>query len=99
LFRKLSDSGTTIFYDSVCGLPLFEAPMGRTLDEFKAETEEHGWPSFRPEEVIDDNVVIAENGRDVFSKCGTKLGTNEPDSDDMRVRYCLDLVCVSGNKV
>lgn len=94
LFRKLNKSGTTTFYDSVCGLPLFEAPIGRTLEEFEAETEEHGWPSFRTEEIVDGNVLIAEDGRNVYSKCGTKLGTNEPD--DAGNRYCMDLSCIAG---
>jgi hypothetical protein len=31
----------------VCGLPLFKAPINRTFAEWRAETEEHGWPSFR----------------------------------------------------
>ena len=51
LFSKLSETGVTTFYDSVCGLPLFKAPFGRTLQEFQADTQAHGWPSFRPEEV------------------------------------------------
>ena len=51
LFSKLSKEGVTTFYDSVCGLPLFKAPFGRTLQEFQQDTQAHGWPSFRPEEV------------------------------------------------
>lgn len=39
------------FYDSVTGKPLFIAPRGRTFEEFKKESLEHGWPSFRDEEV------------------------------------------------
>ena len=31
------------------------------LEDFKRETLEHGWPSFSPEEVIDDNVIINNN--------------------------------------
>ena len=37
------------FYDSVCGIPLFHIPKHRTLEDFEAETTEHGWPSFRPD--------------------------------------------------
>ena len=37
-------------------LPLFRAPLNRTLAEFKADTDEHGWPSFRPAEIIAENV-------------------------------------------
>jgi len=52
LFRKVNSSGITTFYDSVCGIPLFEAPIGRTFDEWVEETREHGWPSFRTKEVV-----------------------------------------------
>ena len=40
----------TIFYDSVTGLPLFKAPVGRTFEEWKGESLVHGWPSFRDNE-------------------------------------------------
>jgi hypothetical protein len=39
------------FYDSVTGKPLFIAPRGRTFEEFRKESESHGWPSFRDQEV------------------------------------------------
>jgi len=39
------------FYDSNTGKPLFEAPVGRTWQEFIDESRHHGWPSFRDEEV------------------------------------------------
>lgn len=39
------------FYDSVSGKPLFVAPRGRTFEEFKKESQSHGWPSFRDQEV------------------------------------------------
>ena len=35
LFDKLNPDEETIFYDVVCGLPLFIAPRGRTLPTFK----------------------------------------------------------------
>ena len=47
LFAQLNANGTTTFYDSVCGIPLFEAPIGRTLKDFEDDTNAHGWPSFR----------------------------------------------------
>ena len=47
LYGEMNANGTTTFYDSVCGIPLFEAPKGRSLEEFQADTDEHGWPSFR----------------------------------------------------
>ena len=95
LFRKTNSSGVTTFYDSVCGIPLFRAPVGRTFEEWEAETQEHGWPSFRVAEVVDGNVVIGSDGVTVTSACGTKLGTNEPD--DAGDRWCMDLVCISGS--
>lgn len=39
------------FYDSVSGKPLYIAPQGRTWDQFIKESEKHGWPSFRDDEV------------------------------------------------
>lgn len=93
LFSKLS-SGITTFYDSVCGLPLFRAPMNRTLAEFKADTEEHGWPSFRPAEVVTENVVTDVKTGFVTSKCGTHLGSYLPDAQGPR--WCMDLSCIAG---
>merc|ERR1712187_865938 len=62
------------FYDSVCGIPLFHIPKHRTLKDFEAETTEHGWPSFRPDEAVKGNIVI--RGMEVLSSCGTHLGSN-----------------------
>lgn len=93
LFGRLDPNVETVFYDSVCGLPLFIAPRGRSFDEFKEESLHHGWPSFRPEEIISENVIIHDNGR-MESKCLTHLGHNLPkDGID---RYCIDLVCIAG---
>jgi len=94
LFSKLK--GVTTFYDPVCGLPLFRAPMNRTMAEFKADTDEHGWPSFRSAEVVAENVHTEEGGF-VYSKCGTHLGSFLPDAKGSR--WCMDLSCVSGNPV
>ena len=90
LFRHVTK--TTTFYDSVCGLPLFRAPVNRSLADFKADTDEHGWPSFRAAEVFAENVKTA--GGLVTSACGTHLGTYLPD--DKGARWCIDLSCVSG---
>jgi len=97
LFTKMSQDGVTTFYDSVCGLPLFRAPMGRSLADFEADTNEHGWPSFRPAEVVYENVVsdTSKKGGLVKSKCGTHLGTYLPD--DRGARWCMDLSCIAGN--
>ena len=81
------------FYDSVCGVPLFTAPVGRSLAEWQAESDEHGWPSFRPDEVVGNNVLQFAGG-EVRSVCGTHLGHNIPDGKGPR--YCIDLVCISG---
>lgn len=94
LFSQLDASGTTVFYDSVCGAPLFVAPRGRSFDAWKHESEHHGWPSFRPEEMT-QNVRILPGGR-MESVCGTHLGHNLPDGRD---RYCIDLVCIAGTPI
>ena len=84
------------FYDSITGKPLFKAPIGRSLAEFKAESKAHGWPSFRTEEVVWENVRVLPNGETV-SLDGTHLGHDLPDrSGD---RYCINLVCIAGKPV
>lgn len=102
LFSRLDpSSNTTTFYDSVCGIPLFIAPRGRTFDEFMEESIHHGWPSFRPEEMISENVIIHDDGR-MESKCLTHLGHNLPTTNEDGVlvdRYCIDLVCIAGEPV
>lgn len=96
LFARLNATGENTFYDSVCGLPLFTAPRGRTFADFKEDTTEHGWPSFRKEEVITANVNIDNSTGEVTSKCGTHLGSFLPD--EKGPRYCLDLSCLSGHE-
>ena len=81
------------YYDSVTGKPLFIAPVGRTMAEFLDESREHGWPSFREEEAVWENLEVKEDGETV-SKDGTHLGHNLPD--DKGNRYCLNLVSLSG---
>jgi len=95
LFEKLDKTKKTTFYDPVCGLPLFTAPVGRTFEEWRAESIEHGWPSFRPEEAITENIDMRYGNNIVYSKCGTRLGDNLPD--EKGDRYCLDLCCLAGN--
>jgi len=83
------------FYDSNTGKPLFIAPRGgRTLDQFLKESIDHGWPSFRDEEVIWENVRCLPNGEAV-SVDGTHLGHNLPDRKGSR--YCINLVSVAGS--
>jgi peptide methionine sulfoxide reductase MsrB len=82
------------FLDSNTGKSLFIAPRGRTAEEFIKESKAHGWPSFRDEEVVWENVRILKNGEAV-SVDGTHLGHNLPDK---RNRYCINLVSVAGSK-
>jgi hypothetical protein len=53
----------------------------------------HGWPSFRPEEIVSENVIIHKKGR-MESRCLTHSGHNLPEGGVDR--YCIDLVCISG---
>jgi peptide methionine sulfoxide reductase MsrB len=84
------------FYDSNTGKPLFIAPIGRTMDSFLKESKAHGWPSFRDQEVVWENVRCLKNGESV-SVDGTHLGHNLPDKSGSR--YCINLVSVAGNPV
>lgn len=97
LFSRMSKHGETTFYDSVCGIPLFVAPRNRSLADFQADTTEHGWPSFRPAEIVKGNSKIIASSGYVVSKCGTHLGSYLPD--ERGPRWCLDLSCLSGNPV
>ena len=81
------------FYDSVTGKPLFVAPRGRSLYDFLMESKYHGWPSFRDEEVVWENVRTLRDGETV-SLDGTHLGHNLPDKTGNR--YCINLVSVAG---
>ena len=78
------------------GKPLFIAPQGRTMQEFIDESRKHGWPSFRDQEVVWDNVRCLPNGETV-SLDGTHLGHNLPDLNGNR--YCINLVSIAGNPV
>lgn len=81
------------FYDSVTGALLFTAPIGRSLEDFLKESQSHGWPSFRDEEVNWDCVRCLKDGECV-SITGTHLGHNLPDGKGNR--YCINLVSVAG---
>ena len=94
--EELKSKGEIVFYDSITGDPLFVAPRGRSMEEFVKESMSHGWPSFRDEEVVADNVRVLPDGEAV-STTGTHLGHNLPDSKGNR--YCINLVCVAGNPV
>lgn len=92
-----STGGPVTFYDSVSGSPLFRAPVGRSVDDFIAESKVHGWPSFRDEEVVWDNVRVLRSSGETVSAVGTHLGHNIPDQKGNR--YCINLVSIAGNPV
>jgi len=82
------------FFDSNNGKPLFKAPgPSRTWQDFVQESRQHGWPSFRDEEVIWDSVRVLPNGETV-STAGTHLGHNLPDGNGNR--FCINLVSIAG---
>jgi len=85
------------FYDSKCGVPLFVAPRGRSLEVFMDETRKHGWPSFRDQEVVTAHVLKLHgtHGAEIVSSCGTHLGHNLPDYSGNR--YCINLMCMAGS--
>ena len=93
IYRPNASTTITDYYDSVTGKRVFKAPVGRTLEEFIRESQAHGWPSFRDNEVDWDNVRILGNG-EVVSIDGTHLGHNLPD--DKGNRYCINLVSIAG---
>ena len=70
----------TVYYDSVTGLPLYVAPIGRSMGDFLAESNSHGWPSFRDQEVVWENVRVLKTTGEVVSATGTHLGHNLPVS-------------------
>ena len=73
-FTEIDRTKETTYYDSVTGKPLFIAPRGRTFEDFESESRIHGWPSFRDEEVVWENVRCLANGEAV-SLAGTHLGS------------------------
>ena len=93
LKEESAASGEITFFDSVSGKPLFVAPRGRSWSDFVSESKAHGWPSFRDEEVVKDNVRVLSDGEAV-SVDGTHLGHNLPDHTGNR--YCINLVSVAG---
>ena len=90
---QVSKLGEETYFDSVSGKPLFVAPRGRTMAEYLKESASHGWPSFRDEEVVWENVRVLKDGEAV-SVDGTHLGHNLPDGAGNR--YCINLVSVAG---
>jgi peptide methionine sulfoxide reductase MsrB len=91
-----NETGEITFYDSNTGKPLFYAPRGRSMDAFLRESQAHGWPSFRDEEVNWDYVRCLKDGESV-SVDGTHLGHNLPDKKGNR--YCINIVSAAGKPV
>jgi peptide methionine sulfoxide reductase MsrB len=94
LMATASEERPITFYDSVTGRPLFVAPIGRTAEDFLAESRIHGWPSFRDAETVWSNVRVLRNSGETVSVDGTHLGHNLPDRSGNR--YCINLVSVAG---
>jgi peptide methionine sulfoxide reductase MsrB len=84
----------TTYYDSNSGKPLFMAPQSRSFDAFLQESINHGWPSFRDDEVNWQYVRVLPDGECV-SIDGTHLGHNIPDHTGNR--YCINLVSIAGS--
>ena len=84
----------TTYYDSNSGKPLFMAPQNRSFSAFLQESINHGWPSFRDDEVNWQYVRVLPDGECV-SVDGTHLGHNIPDQKGNR--YCINLVSIAGN--
>ena len=95
-FNEVDRAKETTYYDSITGKPLFIAPRGRTFEDFEAESRIHGWPSFRDEEVVWENVRCLKDGETV-SLSGTHLGHNLPDRKGNR--YCINLVSIAGKPI
>ena len=74
--KEVSRDKPTVYYDSVTGKPLFVAPIGRSMDDFLAESNVHGWPSFRDEEVVWENMRVLKSSGEAVSADGTHLGHN-----------------------
>ena len=87
------EAQTMTFYDTVSCAPLFVAPVGRSWAAFLQESSRHGWPSFRDEEVVHENVRVLPDSETV-STAGTHLGHNLPDAKGNR--YCINLVSIAG---
>merc|ERR1712216_609460 len=59
--KEVSTTEPTVYYDSVTGKPLFVAPIGRSMEDFLRESDVHGWPSFRDEEVVWENMRVLKS--------------------------------------
>eukprot|EP00977_Amphora_coffeiformis_P002531 scaffold473_cov156-Amphora_coffeaeformis.AAC.13 len=92
--QVMQAEGPLTYYDSVTGKPLFVAPINRSKEDFLAESRVHGWPSFRDDEVVWENVRVLRNSGETVSVDGTHLGHDLPDRKGHR--YCINLVSIAG---
>jgi hypothetical protein len=60
------------------------APLGRSVEEFLRESESHGWPSFRDNEVVWENVRVLKNS-----------GETVAVSSDSRAKISLEVLWLS----
>jgi hypothetical protein len=94
---KTIPGSTITFYDTITQKPLYVAPVGRPWDDFIKESKDHGWPSFRDTEIVQENVrILPQNKEELISIDGTHLGHNLPDYKGNR--HCVNLVSVLGKK-
>lgn len=70
--KDIEDKKKENFYDSNTGKLLFTAPIDRSWEDWIQESKNHGWPSFRDNEVNWDFVRVLPNGETV-SVDGTHL--------------------------
>ena len=66
-------------------MPIATNISGRSWKAFIRESTDHGWPSFRDEEVVWDNVRCLRNGECVTLD-GIHLGHNLPDGSGNRLQ-------------
>ena len=90
----MSIFGASIFSERFAAEPPYKCLIF-SYEEFLDESIAHGWPSFRDEEVVWENVRCLANGEAV-SLVGTHLGHNLPDRKGNR--YCINLVSVAGHE-
>ena len=66
----------------------------RSYAEFWVESQEHGWPSFRDDEVVWDNVRVIEDTGETVTLGGVHLGHCIPDDEGNR--YSINLLSIAG---
>lgn len=83
-FSPSKYSTSALLFEKVTGKPLFVAPLGRSVEEFLRESESHGWPSFRDNEVVWENVRVLKNS-----------GETVAVSSDSRAKISLEVLWLS----